>query len=236
LYSLRAERSSLINQLNDSEASLQLLLQNNKAWFVTSTGPEPATAISIQQLNVQSLIDTAYANRYDLRSAENNLLFNKQNYALQKALAKTDLTIGADFDKRGSFVDNASFLTIAFDLPFFRRNQGNIKVAKISIDQGKTGVELAKQTVENEVQKAYIKVLNTDKMLRSIDPAFQAQFEKLLESITENFQKKNISLVEFTDFNESYKNNVLQFNQLQNDKMQAVETLHFAIGKTIFNN
>lgn len=236
LYSLRAEHSALTNQLNDSEASLQLLLQNNKAWFITVASKDPVPAISILQLNIQSLIDTAYANRYDLRTAENNLLFNKQNYTLQKALAKTDLTIGADFDKRGSFVDNASFLTVAFDFPFFRRNQGNIKAAKISIEQGKTGIELAKQTVENEVQKAYIKVLNTDKMLRSIDPAFQSQFEKLLESITNNFQKKNISLVEFTDFNESYKNNVLQFNQLQNDKMQAVEALQFAIGKTIFNN
>ncbi len=236
LYSLKAEQSALINQLNETEASLQLLLQNNKAYFITVTDRNIATATSIQRLSIQSLIDTAYANRYDLKSAENSLLFNRQNYALQKALAKSDITIGADFDKRGSFVENASFLTVAFDLPFFRRNQGNIKAAKISIDQGKAGLELARQTVENEVQKAYIKVLNTDKMLQSIDPDFQSQFEKLLTGITENFQKKNISLIEFTDFNEAYKNNILQFNQLQNNKMQAIEALHFAIGKTIFNN
>jgi cobalt-zinc-cadmium efflux system outer membrane protein len=236
LYTLYAEQSALVNQLNDSEASMQLLLQNNKAWYVTETEKDLARTTSVKQLNIQSLFDTAFVNRYDLKAAENNLLFSKQNYALQKALAKTDLTIGADFDKRGSFVENASFLTVAFDLPFFKRNQGNIKASKISIEQSKATVDLTRQTVENDVQRAYVKVLNTDKMLQSVDPDFQMQFEKLLQGIDDNFQKKNISLIEFTDFNESYKNNMIQFNQLQNDKMQAIEALHFAIGKTIFNN
>jgi outer membrane protein, heavy metal efflux system len=236
LYSIRAEQSTLINQLNDSEAALQLLLQNNKAYYVAEVDKDPAQSASVQQLIIGDLLDTAYTNRYDLKAAENNFLLSKQNFTLQKALAKTDLTIGADFDKRGSFVDNASFLTVAFDLPFFKKNQGNIKAAKISIEQSKTSVDLARQTVENDVQRAYTKVLNTDKILQSIDPDFKNQFEKLLQGVNDNFQEKNISLIEFTDFNESYKNYMLQLNQLQNDKMQAIETLHFAIGKTIFNN
>ncbi len=236
VYALRAEQSALINQLNESEAALQLLLQNNHTYYVADVDKDQVQNASLQQLTIQSLFDTALANRYDLKAAQNNLLFSQQNYALQKALAKTDLTLGANFDKRGSFVDNAPFLTVAFDLPFFKRNKGNIQAAKITIEQSKTGVELTRQTVENDVQLAYAKVLNTDKMLRSIDPGFSTQFEKLLQGINDNFQKKNITLIEFTDFNESYKNYMLQFNQLQNDKMQAIESLHFAIGKTIFNN
>ena len=155
---------------------------------------------------------------------------------LQKALAKPDITFGAQFDKRGSFVENASFLNLAIDLPFFNRNQGNIKAAKISIDQSKVLVAQQKMEIENEVQRAYVKALNTDKMLQRIDPKFRDEFENLLHGITDNFQKKNIGLIELTDFYESYKNNVLQINQLQNEKMQAIEYLHFAIGKTIINN
>jgi len=236
LYSLRAEQSGFINQLNDAEAALQLLLQNNKAYYVARVDKDPVQSVTVNQFSMQALLDTAFENRYDLKASESSFLLSKQNYTLQKALAKTDLTIGADFDKRGSFVDNASFVTVAFDLPFFKKNQGNIKAAKISIEQSKTGVDLARQIVENDVQRAYTKVLNTDKMLQSIDPDFKNQFEKLLQGVNDNFQKKNISLVEFTDFNESYKNYMLQLNQLENDKMQAIETLHFAIGKTIFNN
>ncbi|HEY1201251.1 MAG TPA: TolC family protein, partial [Niastella sp.] len=159
----------------------------------------------------------------------------QQNYNQQKAMKVPDLTAGAQFDKRGSFVNNASFLTLAMDLPFFNRNQGNIKAAKIAIDQSNTALTLQKQTVENEVQQAYSKALNTEKMISSIDSGFQQDFDKLLKSITENFEKRNISLLEFTDFYDGYKQNVLQYNQLQNDRIQAIESLNFTIGKPIVN-
>ncbi|MCP9750824.1 TolC family protein [Ferruginibacter sp. HRS2-29] len=235
LYSLKAEQISLLNKLNEVQASLRLLLQDNKTWF-TPMVSERITSEMITAVDVQSLIDTAYKNRSDLQIAQRSVLYHQQNLNLQKALAKPDLTLGAEFDKRGSFVDNASFLTIAMDLPFFKRNQGNIRAAKFGIEQSKILVQQQQQTVESEVQLAYSKLLNTDKMLSSIDTSFENTFEKLLAGVTENFQKKNISLIEFTDFYESYKENVLQLNQLRDDKMQAIEALHFAVGKTIFTN
>ena len=234
LYSIKAEQASMQNDLNDQQASIQLLLGSNKSYFIVEKDNisfEPG----IEKLSLQSLIDTAYANRTDLKFSQNSIIYNQQNYSLQKALARPDLTVGAEFDKRGSFVDNASFLTVAMDLSFFKRNQGNIRAAKFEIDQSKIVADQQKQTVENDVQAAYSKLLNTDKMLRSIDPAFENQFEQLLHAVTDNFEKKNISLVEFTDFYESYKNNILQIDKLSNDKMQAAEALQFAVGKKIFN-
>lgn len=236
LYSLKAERTSLANQVNDIESELQLLLQNNHSWFAPDMPDSALVAQPIRQTSLQTLVDSAYLNRQDLQLAQNSLRYTEQNYSLQKAMAVPDLSLGASFDKRGSFVDNATFLNLGIDLPFFNRNQGNIKAAKYSVDQSKLLVQKQSLTVENEVQTAYVKALNTDKMLESVDPDFRKQSEQLLGSITENFLKKNISLLELTDFYDSYKENVLQLNQLQNDRMQAIETLNFAIGKTMFNN
>jgi cobalt-zinc-cadmium efflux system outer membrane protein len=237
LYSLKAERTSLQNQVTDLESEIQLLLQNNKTWYALDMPADVVTTIpAVRQTPLQSLVDSAYLNRQDLALAKNNQLYNEQNYKLQKAMAVPDLTLGAEFDKRGSFVNNATFLTVGMDLPFFNRNQGNIKSAKFSIDQNKLQVQQQMMTVENEVQTAYTKALNTDKMLESIDPGFRKDFEQLLQNINDNFLKKNISLLELTDFYDSYKENLLQLNQLQNDRMQAIETLNFAVGKTLFNN
>jgi cobalt-zinc-cadmium efflux system outer membrane protein len=235
LYNLQTEQTALQNQYNDVEAELQLLLQDNHTWFIPVTEVSGATMGSIRQYQLPALTDSAYANRHDLQLAANSLTYSQQNYQLQKALAVPDLTAGAQFDKRGSFVNDASFFTLAMDLPFFNRNKGNIKAAKIAIDQSKVALSQQKLTVENEVQQAYAKALNTEKMIKAIDPGFQNDFDKLLKSITENFEKKNISLLEFTDFYESYKENVLQWNQLQNDRIQAVESLNFSIGKAIIN-
>lgn len=236
LYSLKAEQTSLQNQFNDTEAEIQSLLQNNATWFVPVSGINVATIPSVKDIPLRTLIDTAFANRYDIKLAQNTILYNQQNYNLQKALAVPDLTLGASFDKRGSFVDNASFLNLAMDLPFFNRNQGNIKASKISIEQSKLLLSKQTFTVENEVQRAYTKALNTDRMLSSIDPNFRNSFEQLLKSVTENFQRRNLSILEFTDFYESYKQNILQLNQLQNDRVQALESLNFTIGKTLLNN
>ncbi len=233
LYTLQAEQTSLQNQLNDLQAELQLLLHDNKHYYLPvdlGDSPEP-----LHQYPLQALVDSAFTNRYDLKAADANALYSRQNYQLQKALRTPDLTLGVEFDKRGSFVDNATFLNAAIDLPFFNRNQGNIKAAQSQVEQSSVQYQQQQLVVENEVQKAYIKALNTGKMLQSFDPAFKKQFDRLLQGITENFQKKNISLLEFTDFYESWKDNVLQWNQLRNEKDQAMEALNFAVGKTLFN-
>lgn len=233
LYTLKAEQAGLQNRGHDLNAALQLLVQNNAAYIVPVVD-SGAPRLGIENYSYLAMLDTAYANRADLTLAQRSLLYSQQNYALQKALATPDLTAGAQFDKRGSFVNNASFFTLAIDLPFSNRNQGNIKAARLSIDQSKTLLQQQRLTVENDVQTAYSKALVTEKMLRSFDPGFRDQLQQLLGSITENFQKKNIGLLEFTDFYESYKENILQLNQLQNDRMQALESLQFAVGKTLF--
>ena len=236
LYALKAEQTSLQNEINDVGAELQLLLQMNDRYISPVADENHSLFPMVSKQELQKLLDSAYTNRYDLKAAQTNIVFAEQNYALQKALAVPDLTLGGTFDKRGAHVENATFLNLAIDLPFFNRNQGNIRAARIDIAQSKVLLQHQRMVVENEVQKAYNKALHAERVLQTIDPGFRNDFEKLLQSVTENFQKRNISLLEFTDFYESYKDSLLQLNQLQNEMMQAIEELHLAIGKTIINN
>lgn len=236
LYALRADRSALQQKEEDLQAVLRGLLQSNNSYFIPETTRETRDLLpELSSSNLPELIDTAYASRHDLKQAEQSIRYNEQNYRLQKALAKPDLTLGAEFDKRGSFVDNASFLTVGVDLPFFKRNQGNIKAAKFSIAQSQVLATQQKMTVENEVRQAYAKLQSSAEVLRSFDPAFRDQYDRLLEGVTDNFKKKNISLVEFTDFYESYRDNLAQMNQLDNQCRQAMESLQLAVGKPLFN-
>lgn len=233
LYTLKSEQAIFQNQANDLNAELQLFIQDN-ASLIIPLADTSATTPNLQRYTVAALLDSAYTHRSDLKEAQNNLLYSQQNYALQKAMAVPDLTLGAQFDKRGSNVDNATFLSIAMDLPFFNRNQGNVKAAKLRIDQSAVLLQQKNTIVENEVLRAYAKVMNTDRTISSFDISFVDELQQLLQNITENFQKRNISLLEFTDFYQSYKENLLQFNQLRNERMQAMEALQFAVGKPIF--
>lgn len=234
LYNLRAEKASLLNEWHDTQSELQLLLHQNNTWYVTeSTAHEQA---SVREMNLQVLLDTALHSRQDLKLAQYAQQYSEQNYRLQKAMAVPDLTIGAVFDKRSNYIDNASLLNVAMNLPFFHRNQGNIKAAKWDIDQRKLLLEQQTALVENEVNTAYAKALNTEKTVQSIAPGFRQQLETLLQNMGEHLLKKEISLLEFTDFYDAYKENILQLNNMELDRMQAIETLNYVIGKNMLNN
>lgn len=234
-YSLKAERASLQNDLTDAEADMRILLQDNNRFFSPDVSDPFFSSVKTNAYSLQALTDTAMNNRPDIGVAKQNALYDLKNVSYQKALAVPDLTAGAQFDKRGSFVDNASFISLAIDLPFFNRNKGNIRAANISLQQSNMQVGLTTAKAENDVQRAYTKALNAEKELASVDPSFQANYDALLQGVTENFRKKNISLIEFTDFYESYRDNAVQINRLMNDRMQAIEQLNLAAGKIIFN-
>ncbi len=234
LYTLKAELAIIQNQVSDLNAELQLLIQNNSV-IVRPIADILTMNHAISGLNVSVLLDSAYSNRFDLKLVQDNVVLSKQTYALQRAMAIPDLTLGAQFDKRGSYIENGTFISAAFDLPFFNRNQGNIKAAKLKADQSAILLQEKNKIIENEVIRAYAKAINTEQTIQSFDPSFMNQLQLLLQTVTLNFQKKNIGLLEFTDFYQSYKDNILQFNQLRNERMQALETLQFTIGKPIFN-
>ncbi len=234
LYTLKAEQTIFVNQVNDLNAELQLFIQDNSI-TILPVADGLTLHQNVNRYPLPVLLDSAYANRYDLLIAKSTITYHQQNLALEKAMAVPDLTLGAEFDKRGSFVDNATFFSVAMDLPFFHRNQGNIKAARIKVDQSALLLKQKQTEVENEVMSAYFKVTSTDQTIQSLDTTFIDKLQFLLQSVTENFQKKNISLLEFTDFYQSYKENILHYNQLRNERMQALEKLQFAVGKPILN-
>ncbi|MGN6530613.1 MAG: TolC family protein, partial [Ginsengibacter sp.] len=189
----------------------------------------------VAQSSYQALVDSAMVNRPDLKVLNANIVFSNYNLNLQKAFAKPDITIGVSYDRLGSYVQDYNAIGIAFPLPLFNRNQGNIRNAKIQTQVNQVQYESGLEKVKSDVTTNYITALRAEKLLLGFDPTFEEKMKNLIEQVTINFQKKNITMLEFIDFYESYKQNVLQMNQLRFNKMSALEQLNFSIGKIIFN-
>ena len=161
--------------------------------------------------------------------------YNQQNLALQKALAVPDITISAGYDRLGSYVKDYNNIGIGFPLPFFNRNQGNIKQAKIGIESSRVQLNAMQDQVESQVANAYAGAVRAEQLLRSFDPAFEQQFNDLIGEVTKNFEKHNLSLLEFIDLYDSYKQNVVQLNTLRYNRASQLEQLNFTTGTRIFN-
>ena len=60
-----------------------------------------------------------------------------------------------------------------------------------------------------------------------------ADLDILNEEMLKNFEKKNISLIEFLDYYDAYKENVVQLNNLLYNRINAFENINFSVGKDI---
>lgn len=236
LYTLQAEYDNLKVNIDNIQNEVKVLIRANPSSFIV-----PEAQLSgfnndlVAQSNYQSLVDSAIVNRPDLKALNANIEFSNYNLNLQKAFAKPDITIGVSYDRLGSYVQDYNAIGISFPLPLFNRNQGNIRNAKIQTEVSKVQYESGLERVKNDVTTNYITALRSEKLLLGFDRTFEDNMKNLIEQVTINFQKKNITLLQFLDFYESYKQNVLQMNQLKFNKMSALEQLNFSIGKIIFN-
>ena len=71
-------------------------------------------------------------------------------------------------------------------------------------------------------------------MAKEIDETFSENFNRLINGLIKNFRERNISLIEFLDLYESYKETTLQINQLQYQRLSAREEINFVTGSNIF--
>lgn len=235
LYSLQSEYNDLVNQMNDVQSEMRLLMMDSSRYaYVPTTQDAAIESYRPDMYSLETLVDSAYQNRTDLKMAKANTEINRLNLAYQKSLAVPDLTASANYDQQGGYQNHQVQLGLAMDLPFFSRNQGNIKAAKTSIDIAKVTEDNTAITVQENVYRSLQKAYDMDKMYRGVDTSFVSDFQKLQQQVLINYQKRNIGLLDFLDFYDSYKQNVLQMNQILYNKVQAFEDLNYYTATNFF--
>jgi len=232
-FSLQNERLDLVKQATEKQLNLALLTGDTLLRPVVPVMSAGFNEIDVNKLNYPELVDSAFVNRYDLKTANSQVLLSQSNLAFQKALRTPDLLLGANYDKAGNYVRNYNALSVAIDLPFWNRNQGNIRAAQFQIEANKQLQSEAELQVKNEISTAYKQLLETDRLYKTASLEFTSDYEKLLEGITKGYQNHTISLLEFIDYYETYKNSKLELNHLQNNRLDALENLNLATGTTI---
>jgi outer membrane protein, heavy metal efflux system len=236
LYSLQSEYNDLQNQEKDLQSEFRLILQAKSNKYIA---PQPDTisiaALDPSKYTLNTLLDSAYHNRTDLLIARANTDINTLTYDYQKALAVPDLTLFVGYDEQGSFLTNFYSIGASIDLPFFNRNQGNIKSAKALVDYTVATQKSVEATVAENVSRSLQKAYTQDKLYKNVDPKFSGDFDRLANEVLLNYEKRNIGLLDFIDFYDAYKENILQINYIKYNRIQSFEDLNFYTGTNFFN-
>ncbi|RZM30425.1 MAG: TolC family protein [Pedobacter sp.] len=235
LYNLQGEQSSLLNDLEDSLTQLKLLT-NIKAdtKLALTVDPVEEANYHLDQHPYVNLLDSARNNRADLQLARTGIAYAENNLKLQKANAVPDVELSLTYDLQGNYPERYTGFGVKLPIPLFNRNQGEIKKARIAIDAGNAALQQQESIMENDVFNTYTSAQRTETLYNGFDKNFNADFEKLIGEVIKNFRNRNISLIEFLDFYDSYKASTLQMNNLKYARMNAKEEINYVTGSNVF--
>ncbi|WP_316802936.1 TolC family protein [Pedobacter nototheniae] len=231
---LKAEKTELLNNLEDNYKDLKLLcgISANQAISLMVTPFDHESLI--EKIPYAVLLDSAQTNRADLKLAKATLLYNETNLKLQKAMAIPDVEVSLSYDLKGNYPEKYTGLGVKIPLPLFNRNQGEIKKARIGIDAATINIKKSQSLLENEVYNSYKTALRVEQQHADIDPKFSADFDLLITGLIKNFRNRNVSLMEFIDLYDAYKESTIQLNNLQYERMSTREEINYVTGSNIF--
>lgn len=228
------ERMEVVNDNIEEQASLKLLLNTSENIVPVITSDDFNKYTKTIPFDLKALQDDAIMNRPDYLAQQKTIEANEINVKWQKSLAIPDITVGANYDQRSGAFNKESNLTLGIPLPLWNKNKGNIKYAKTILEQSKIEKQNFDLQLQTEITSAWNKWDESRKNYVVIKPTVNSDFEAVYNGILKNFQKRNISLLEFTDFMESYNQAQIQVNELKKKVVLSGEELNSTINKDLF--
>jgi cobalt-zinc-cadmium efflux system outer membrane protein len=184
--------------------------------------------------SVEALYDSSKLYRPDYRVSVLSIDNARRNLALQRALVIPTFKLGfVVYDQGSNYNRPSSSINLDFDLPFFDRNQGNIKGAQVSVRTAELQAAYQAKSMLNEVSTDYHQFRNYQERLNNYSPDFLDRLEQLNRYSLQNYSRRMISLLEFIDQQRIYIDTQTQYLDMQNNFFQAVHRLNYSIGKEI---
>lgn len=228
------EISDLQKENNQLQKELKTLMNVAPASYLKITDDKFIPQLSkLETINLANLTSSALENRPDVKVSVLEEKYNERKLKYELAQRTPDVTFGINYDRGGNIMNDFVGIGLSLDLPFFNRNQGNIKIAKFDIEKSKHTRQEKNNEAQNEVIKAFEDVLIAKKMYENTNEEYEKDLDTLLESYFKNFAQRNTSMLEYLDFVEAYLQNKTIILDSKKELNEHFEELQFVIGKEL---
>ncbi len=221
-------------KLSDAQAELKTMLQITGAKFIQPVLVDMKVPADIT-VTIPQLLDIAKQNNAAYQLQMLQVKYQQVNLSLQKALAVPDVTLGPNYDLNSNYAPHYVGLGISLPLPILNRNQGNIKAARLNVKKEETNMLLADQQLENDVYNAYKKLQFTLSISSDKQQSFYKDYNQLYNNIIESYKQRQISLIEFIDYFDAFKDTRQKQLQQELNIQLAKEELNYQAGTDIIN-
>ena len=229
---LSNDRSDLLHQNYESLANVQTILQVNVP--VEFQFSESEISKYIKTISFDELKQEALANHPELLLAVQEKIQVQQNLQYQKKLAIPDVGVFTSYDQNGSAFFHEFNAGFNISLPFFNRNQGNIKASQFHLNETDYKLKAMNMEIMTSLQNNYSFYNQTVSEYQKASKLYNQDFEITIKGMTANFQKRNVSIIEFVDFFEAYNDALSELSKVKTQLVLSGEQLNLLIGKDLY--
>lgn len=232
---LVGEQNGFLGQLFERKNDLRLMLCLDETIFVVKfsyplSDDHPSGSHFPSQLQ---LSDFSVSSRPDLMALQSLTQAAEHDLKLQKANALPRLSMKAEYDKNGNICHNFFGIGATLTLPLLDRNQGNIKQSKVECERIQIEAEIAQRQADAEIRLRYGNLMRQQSILEEAQGMSLADWSP--ETAEKQLLNRNISMLEFIDLYDAWRETQLLIIDARNDLMQAIIDLNEASGKEIIN-
>lgn len=229
---LNNDRSEITKEYFNTLENLQKILQVSSV--INPEFSEDEIAKYAMPVPLQELKTTASENRPELLILRENSLLSEQYLQYQRKLSLPDINLFASYDQRGGAFLNQVNAGFSIALPFWNRNQGNIKTAQFKLRENQYQIQSLQNEINTEIHNAYSYYLQTVSEYQKATSLYNEDFEITIRGMTSNFQKRNVSIIEFIDFFEAYNEVLTEIARIKTQLVSSAEALNLLTGKDIY--
>ena len=231
-------QNSIVNNQNETEKEMsELRALLNMRPDVILVAKESTLAIPDPvQLDLEELYVHAEENRPDYLARLKEISYQEMNLKLQTSKSIPDLMVGYQpHDKGSNYVRPYTGLVVEMDIPIFNRNQGNIASSKAEVSKSKADAEHALNSLQNEISSSLNKFFHSKSALDNYDIGFLKELESLNNSALQNYNNKNINILQYLDMQRTYINTMAEYLGLKSEIVQRVIDIEFTTGYQLYN-
>lgn len=231
-FKINNERSALASEYFNQQQNLQLLLQSNK-YFEPQVVDSEFESFTVLQV-YDTLMNAAFQSRPDLKMANENQALSLLNIRLQKKYAIPDVAFNTSYDQRGGAFVNQWNVGLNIPLPLWNRNKGNIKAAEFTSQSMMLYRNQKQIEVETDVLTAWQNLILSVSEYQKIKNYYSDDFDSVFRGVNQNFQKRNISILEFVDFFEAYNESLSEFERVKYYLANSAIQINFVTATKFF--
>ena len=235
LNQLRSERTELQLSINYIQKKLRLMLCIEDDTEIEAQMDEEKTIglvvnalAQLQQASTpagSTLLKSIIENHPELAQAKYQEESAQHAIKAEKAEALPQIAINGEWDKNGSIGHNFFAIGATISVPLWNRNQGNIRSAKAQYEQASLNRQQRQKELHASLMANYQATLQQLQLVEKQKKQLSANIDQLLTAAEEQFLKRNISVIEFVDLYDSYRDANFMIEDGKAQLMKSYEEL-----------